>query len=60
MGQAKRRGTYDERRERALKRNAHIANEIDKLGDEKAKAFYNKHSLQHTALMLASAGVMSR
>lgn len=57
MGQAKQRGTFEQRREMALYRNHELEHKIHP--DSPAYKFRQRHGIQRLATMLVASGVLS-
>jgi hypothetical protein len=57
-GQAKRRGTFEERKAQAIARNRVIEDALPYMGNH-AKAIKAKHGTQRLATRLAAAGVFA-
>jgi hypothetical protein len=52
MGQAKRRGTYEQRVEQAKQRNQMLMDRLAKTPPNKSHTFANRHGLQRLAMVL--------
>ena len=57
MGQAKQRGTFEQRRQAALERNAIIEASLPKMG-KRAEAYANHYGIQKLANRLAAVGAL--